>query len=307
MALNGRRWEKMGRLLAPNPDIEWMSTFTGPSFAHAVDGSGQFDVYVTGRDRSNRSLIGVARVTLADVPKVVAVSPTPVLTCGPRGAFDENGVSYPWLVHNDGQLYLYYTGWMPTVLTPFQVHLGLAVWQDDGTLRRVSRAPILERTNEDFLSIGSVCVQVENGLWKMWYTAFIEWGTEPGQPKHKYIIKYASSPDGVHWQRNNQICINLEHADEHSISRPTVYHDSHGYHMWYCYRGDEYRIGYAVSEDGISWQRCDGEVNLHQSDESWDAQAQCYPQVFRHGAYLYMLYCGNGYGRDGLGIARLKI
>jgi hypothetical protein len=141
----------------------------------------------------------------------------------------------------------------------------------------------------------------------MWYTAFTEWGSEPGQPKHKYIIKYASSHDGIHWQRNNQVCIDLEHAGEHSICRPTVYNDKDGSHLWYCYRGDEYRIGYAVSDDGVSWQRRDGDVGLNQSDEDWDAQAQCYPSVFRHGAYLYMLYCGNGYGRAGLGIARLKL
>ena len=304
----GVRWEKMGRLLAPNPDIEWMSTCTGPAFAHAPDGSELMDVYVTGRDSQNRSLIGIVRIALAGgVPRVLAISPTPVLTCGSRGAFDENGVSYPCIVEKDEQLFLYYTGWMPTVLTPFQVHLGLAIRQNDGTMRRASRAPILERTNEDFLSIGSVCVEVENGLWRMWYTAFIDWGDGVAEPKHKYIIKYASSHDGIHWQRKNQVCINLEHTGEHSICRPTVYHDKNGYHMWYCYRGDEYRIGYAVSDDGVSWRRRDGDAGLDQTEEDWDSQAQCYPHVFRHGAYLYMLYCGNGYGRDGLGMARLKL
>jgi hypothetical protein len=62
-----------------------------------------------------------------------------------------------------------------------------------------------------------------------------------------------------------------------------------------------------MPSDGVSWQRRDSDVGLDQSDEDWDAQAQCYPSVFRHGAYLYMLYCGNGYGRAGLGIARLKL
>lgn len=301
------RWEKLGRLLAPDPDIEWMSTCTGPAFAHTPDGSDVLDVYVTGRDNRNRSLIGIVKVMLADVPTVLAISPKPVLACGSRGAFDENGVSYPCVVERDARLFLYYTGWMPTVITPFQVHLGLAVRQHDGTMQRVSRAPILERTNEDFLSIGSVCVQVEDGLWRMWYTTFTEWGSGVGEPKHKYIIKYASSRDGIHWERNNEVCINLEHPGEHSICSPTVYRDMNGYHMWYCYRGDEYRIGYATSDDGVSWRRHDDNGGLDQSGQEWDSRAQCYPHVFLRGDDLYMLYCGNGYGREGLGMARLKL
>ena len=30
-------------------------------------------------------------------------------------------------------------------------------------------------------------------------------------------------------------------------------------------------------------------------------------ESFEHGEYLYMLYSGNGYGRDGLGLARLRL
>lgn len=304
---NGEKWERMGRILSPDPRIWWMSTFTGPAFADPVDGSDLIDVYVTGRDSENRSQIGLVRISLQDRPTVVSVSPEPVLSCGELGAFDENGVSYPCVVRHGGRRYLYYTGWMPTVLTPFQNHLGLAMQQGDGAFERVSRAPILERTDQDYLSIGSVHVQVENGAWRMWYTAFTGWGSVPGQPKHRYIIKYATSPDGIGWQRDNVVCIDRAHDDEHSICRPSVYRDGVGYHMWYCHRGQQYRIGYALSKDGITWLRRDRDVGWPAADLAWDAEAQCYPHVFRHGAYLYMLYCGNHYGRDGLGLARRRL
>jgi len=306
--VKGKRgqWEKLGRILAPDPSIDWMSTFTGAAFASPVNDSSVFDVYVTGRDRSNRSRIGRVRMSLEKLPKVLEVSPEPVLSLGPLGAFDENGVSYPCLLRHQGRLFLYYTGWMPTVLTPFQNHLGLAIQQDDGRFIRVSRAPILERTNEDYLSIGSVCVLVDAGIWKMWYTGFFDWG-QPPLPQHRYRIKYATSEDGVHWNRENRVCIDLEREGEHSICRPTVYKYGDLYHMWYCYRGKYYRIGYAFSDDGISWTRSDENVALVLSEEGWDSQTQCYPNVFRHGNDLYMLYCGNNYGQEGLGLARFKL
>ena len=299
-------WEKLGRILAPDPKIEWMSTFTGASYAVPTEQDYLFDVYVTGRDSSNRSLIGRVQLVLQNHPRITAIDPQPVLSYGTLGAFDENGVSYPCLVQYQNQLRLYYTGWMPTVLTPFQNHLGMAVKQGN-SFKRFSHAPILQRTNEDFLSTGSVCVQFDEGIWKLWYTSFINWGSEPGEAKHRYIIKYATSKNGIDWVRDNQVCIDLENKDEHSICRPTIYKYLNFYHMWYSYRGKYYKLGYAVSEDGITWTRSDDDVGLTLSPTGWDSQSQCYPNVFRCGEYLYMLYCGNEYGREGLGLARLKL
>jgi len=32
----------------------------------------------------------------------------------------------------------------------------------------------------------------------------------------------------------------------------------------------------------------------------------CYPYVFKHKGRFYMLYCGNGYGKTGFGLAVLE-
>ncbi|MCI0562461.1 MAG: hypothetical protein MN733_28580 [Nitrososphaera sp.] len=301
------RWEKLGRILKPDPGVWWMSTCTGSAFAVLKSDSSLVDIYITGRDTSNRSLIGRVEMALDESPRIINISSDPVLWVGSLGAFDENGVSYPCLVKHENRLYLYYTGWMPTVLTPFQNHLGLAIQQEDGTFERVSRAPILERTNEDYLSVGSVYVLADYNRWQMWYTSFVHWGTEPAEPKHRYVIKYATSENGIRWNRENKICINISRGGEHSICRPTVYRHGDSYHMWYSYRGEYYRIGYAYSKDGISWQRTDIDAGLSLSDTGWDSDSQAYPNVFKHGGYLYMLYCGNDYGREGLGLARLKL
>jgi len=300
------RWIRLGRILAPDPSREWMATCTGSSFAHPRRDGSAVDVYVTGRDSRNRSRIGVMTIDPERPDRALGITDEPVFDVGSRGAFDENGVSYPWLVEAGEALHMYYVGWMPTVLTPFQNHVGLAIGQAGHPWRRFSRAPVLERTDEEFLSIGSVSVLREADRWRMWYTCFRAWGDREEDPKHVYVIKYAESNDGIAWQRENVICIDARLPAEHSIGRPSVLRRDGLYHMWFSYRGDAYRIGYAWSLDGREWNRRDEAAGLGPGPEPWESEAVCYSHVFPWRGALYMLYCGNQYGRDGLGLARFE-
>jgi len=298
------RWTKLGAILVPDPARYWMATHTGPSFAVPRTDAALWDVYVTGRDVRNRSRIGVVTVDPAHAPSPVAIGDEPVFDLGILGAFDENGVSYPWIVESRGVEHMYYVGWMPTVLTPFQNHIGLAVRPAGGTWQRASRAPILERTDAEFLSLGSSSVLIENGRWRMWYTCFQRWGGGAGEPKHVYVIKYAESADGRQWNRPDIVCIDAASPNEYAIGRPSVLRRESRYHMWYSYRGTQYRIGYAWSDDGVRWTRRDDLAGIDVSPTGWDSESICYSHVFDWRGTLYMLYCGNDYGREGLGLAR---
>src|ERR1043166_5194053 len=288
------RWSKLGRILAPDPRREWMAAYAGPSFALPRPEQGTVEVYVTGRDSQNRSRIGVMWIDPEQPSATPRVSQDPVFDLGDLGAFDENGVSYPWIVEADGQDYMYYVGWMPTVLTPFQNHIGLAVRPRGGTWRRYSRAPLLARTDAEYLSLGSTAVLREGSLWRMWYTCFRRWG-RAGEPKHHYVIKYAESADGVNWRRPDIVCIDALDAGEYAIGRPSVLCRDGRYHMWYSYRGVSYRIGYASSSDGIRWTRQDELAGIDVSASGWDSECICYSHVFDWKDRLYMLYCGNHY------------
>ncbi len=269
-----------------------------------VGDSSLFDIYVTGRDVANRSQLGRVRIDIRRPRELLMVSKEPVFPLGNLGTFDENGISYPCIVPNGNDLWLYYTGWMPTVLTPFQNHVGLARCLGDRRFERISQAPILERTDEEPLGTSSAYVLREGQKWRMWYTSFLAWGKGANEPKHRYLIKYAESKDGIHWKRSNQVCIGFEDPSEHSICRPSVFKRDGVYHMLYCVRGETYRLGYAVSADGVNWSRQDELLQFETSGEIWDSQSQCYPCVFQFRDEFFMLYCGNEYGREGLGIAR---
>jgi hypothetical protein len=137
----------------------------------------------------------------------------------------------------------------------------------------------------------------------MWYVSCTGWErTNDGQPRHSYHIKYAESADGISWERNGVVCVDFRHSDEHAISRPCVERDGNRYRMWFSARGRAYRIGYAESSDGVSWERDDRQAGIRSSGE-WDSEMQAYPSVFRHAGRRYLLYNGNGYGRTGVGWA----
>ena len=84
--------------------------------------------------------------------------------------------------------------------------------------------------------------------------------------------------------------------------------------MFFCYRygldfrskENGYRIGYASSIDLINWERDDSKAGIDVSEEGWDSEMISYPHVFELDGKIYMLYLGNGVGREGFGLAELE-
>tara|TARA_Y100001970_G_C14088938_1_gene778911 strand:- start:106 stop:1017 length:912 start_codon:yes stop_codon:yes gene_type:complete len=299
-------WKKFGLLLKPNKNYDWMVSHTGSSYP--IHKSGDiFDLYVTGRDSKNRSSIGKATLDLSQKPKILSIEKKPIIKKGVLGAFDENGVSYPDIVKTKNETYLYYTGWSPGKITPFQNQLGLA-FINNGFAKRLSNAPIMDRNKNDYISVGGSCVMNVNNTWKMWYTSFLKWEKVPAKkPKHYYLIKYAYSKDGINWIRENQIAINFKNSNEYAICRPSVIFQDEIFHMVFCSKGENYKLGYATSLDGVSWQRSDSKLSIDLSKKGWDSKEMCYPSIFKHKEFFYLIYAGNDYGNAGIGIARSKI
>jgi hypothetical protein len=211
-----------------------------------------------------------------------------------------------WLTIEKGTRYLYYQGWNLGVTVPFRNSIGLAVSDENLKFHRYSPGPILDRSMFEPHFTATPCVIVDHGNWKMWYLSCTEWMMQNNLPKHKYHIKYAESDDGINWQRNGVVAIDYANESEYAISRPSVIHDEGQWKMWYSYRGDAYKIGYAESCDGKKWERLDAQVGITTSASGWDSEMIEYPFVFDHKGHRYMLYNGNDYGRTGFGLAILE-
>ena len=294
-------WRKEGLVIQSPPPVSWAASHAMVPFVEPI-GDG-LRLFFSGRDAHGRSVTGYADGSPRN-PGSLRFSERPILEPGPLGTFDDSGAMGSSLVTHEGRKYLYYIGWTRGVSVPFYTFVGCAVSEDEGeTFERASAAPLLERTDADPYLTTSPWVLLEDGRWRMWYASGTGWTPAENGPLHRYHIRYAESEDGLTWHRAEHVCIDYQDEREYAIARPCVVKAGDGYRMWYSYRGDAYRIGYAESVDGLEWERRDEEAGIDVSADGWDSEMIEYGCVFEHGGERLMLYNGNRYGATGIGLA----
>lgn len=299
-----QKWKKLGCVFAPNGHYSWMQTHAANPFAKYLYDD-IFRIYFNCRDKNNRSSIGFLEVDINMPFKILRISDKSILSFGEVGTFDDSGVSLSCILTIGDKKYLYYVGWNLGVTVPWRNSIGLATSEDGENFTKYKNVPIVDRNEIDPYSLSYPYVLVDSGKFKMWYGSNLQWGKSKTDMMH--VIKYAKSNDGINWYREGQISIGFKSEDEYAISRPCVIKEGNIYKMWYSYRGDSYKIGYAESIDGINWQRKDKDVGLNISDSPlWDSEMITYPFIFDHRRKRYMLYNGNSYGKTGFGLAILE-
>lgn len=301
------KWHKLGLIIEPKTvNRDWMVTHAmDPTVDHLHDDI--FRIYFCGRNKHNQSLIGYADIDINKPTRIIKTPKKPVLGLGQLGCFDDNGVTASWIVNHGRKKYLYYIGWKPRSTIRFGLMTGLAISLDGGeTFIRASRSPILQLTDkEPFSILTAPCVLKQKNIWRMWYVSCTGW-LDTESPL--YNIKYAQSQDGINWQQRGIVCIDFKSKHETALARPCVLFEDSIYKMWYCYNTQTtpYRLGYAQSQDGLKWQRLDQLVGITVSKSGWDSEMIEYPYVFNHQGRKYMVYNGNGYGTNGVGLAVLE-
>ena len=261
-------------------------------------------VYYSPRDSLNRSVLMYFDININNPSEILNYAKEPLFTGGKLGTFDDNGVIACSFVDIGDQKFLFYQGWNLTVTVPFISSIGIAEVKNDG-IHRLGDGPIITRSLHEPHSCASPFVMYEDGIFRMWYVSLDKWESDEGNPKHFYDIKYAESTDGIAWERFGKGVITYQNDNEYAFGRPFVLKEHGIYKMWYCFRGDSYRVGYAESPDGKSWVRKDDLVGIDVSVEGWDSEMIEYATIFDYKGQRYMFYNGNDYGKSGVGLAQL--
>lgn len=305
------KWIKGGLIYGPREEGGgpggWAHNSALQPTPHVSAADGRVRVFVGMRDAEGVSRVGFVDVSAENPAQVLRVSELPALDVGVPGAFDENGVVPCAVVERDGLLYLYYAGYQLGRKVKFFVFGGLAVSRDGGeTFERHSRVPVCDRTDDELFFRVIHSIMYEGGRWRVWYGGGGDFDVEDGRQYPRYNIRYAESADGLSLGRDYKVCVDTR-GGEYRVGRPYVVKDGGLYKMFYGSgtKGEGYRLAYAESADGVSWERRDGEVGIDVSESGWDSRMQAYPAVVRAGARTYMFYNGNDYGRDGFGYAVL--
>lgn len=297
--------EKRGLIYCPNGEHEWeIDTFMTPHALHKSDGI----IRILGgvRDRQGVSRIKYIDVAEDDPSKIIEISDSILLDVGNPGCFDDNGMILGDVLSVRDKLYMYYVGFQHVQKVKFFAFSGLAISSDCGkTFERYSETPILDRSTTGRYGRCMHTVLYDEGKFKCWYAVINDWKYINDIPYPTYNIWYIESEDGIHWPAEDRVlCVDVK-SDEYRIGRPKVYKTSNGYEMLYTRDtiSKEYIAGYAISKDGIHWERMDEELPLTKSGCGWDSQMACYPVIYRREKYNYLFYNGNGMGKSGVGYA----
>lgn len=297
-----QNWRKLGRIIDAK-------NYRAVPIARIIED--KLEIVYSTRNELGFSLPQKAVIRLDDF-SILDDFPMVDLTLGGAGDFDEHGVMpCSILRRSEREVFMYYIGWNTGGSTPFRNALGLAISEDNGrTYRKYSSGPILDRNPLASKFVASCEVIQHEGKFLMWYLACNEWIAHTCGMRHKYDINYAESTDGINWSNGVKSVITFQNDLEYAFSTPRVLFEDDVFKMWYSYRAtkksSEYIIGYAESLDGITWARKDSLVGLHAGVDTWDDKMICYPSLFYFQKDLYMLYNGNDYGKNGVGLAKLE-
>lgn len=307
------KWIKKGQIYSPKPEDLWgIPHSQGPTPLILED---KIRIYFAGRLEHTISLPTFLDVDIDDPSKILHINKKPLLALGNRGTFDEFGIIPCEVIKNGNQVWLYYTGWSRGTTVTYILSIGLAISNDGGlSFKKAYEGPIVDRTKDEPYMTMAPFIMRENDLWHMWYSSGVGFHETEGKYEPQYIIKYASSKDGINWIQPNTTTIKPKSINE-SNTRPSVIKIGDLYHMWFCYRGEEdyrggknsYRIGYAYSKDLTSWIRNDSKAGIDVSEDGWDSSIITYPYVFKLSDKYIMIYNGNGFGQTGFGYAELEI
>lgn len=258
-------------------------------------------IFYTFRDNDGLSRISFIDVDKLDPKKILYKHNTPILELGSPGSFDEHGIMMGEIIYHQNQYWLYYIGWQRSSTVPYITTLGLALSNDCINFEKVSEGPIIGLNKNSPFGIAKISILIEDNEFNMWYTHYNKWVNIDNQYRPNYDIRFSKSKDGLHFEFEEEPCILIKNKP---VGAPCVKKYKDKYQMWFGYRenfnkGDFYKIGTAYSYNKLDWNI--GEDLKINSNEDWDLEMQCYPNILNN----YLFYSGNNYGKDGFGFIKI--
>tara|TARA_B100002019_G_C21228768_1_gene578879 strand:+ start:347 stop:1297 length:951 start_codon:yes stop_codon:yes gene_type:complete len=291
-------------ILKPNKQISWMSSHVGAAYMEVVEKKNLLaKIYISGRGKDNKSRIGVAIISFKErEPKIIKIFKQPLLDIPKlKGFFDTDGVLYPEILDINKNKYLYYCGWTNLKSFNYNCNIGLAR-EYKKKFRRISNAPVFGLNDTDPIGTASFSILRDKNNYTMYYTSFDPWKKIKSKVVHNYYIKIAKSKDGLKWTRKNQIAIPLK-GKEIAVAKPSVFKLNNFICMFFSARETNYGIYFAYSKNGKKFKRLKNKIKLKQG--KWSSNSQCYPAYVDFGEKKFLLYCGNSYGKTGIGYAEI--
>jgi predicted GH43/DUF377 family glycosyl hydrolase len=225
----------------------------------------------------------------------------PVVVLGPTSSGWEDDVNRPTVIEHGGRYEMWYTG-----QSGAKSAIGFATSPDGITWTRAQEGPVLEPGGGwELDSVMSPFVRVDDttGGYRLWYAA--------GDAYEPNAVGYATSTDGVHWQRDARNPVFSPGPkgswDGAKVGAVDVEPDGGGYVMFYIGFADAQhaQIGVARSTDGIiDWRRSAANPIVRPGPLlAWDADAVYRPAVIHEPGRWLLYYNGRIGAIEQIGLA----
>ena len=236
------------------------------------------------------------------IPTTLVVRPRglPQLTGENMPSWAKSDVADPTVLYLDGGLHLWFGGYAKG---NDKWVIGYAT-SADGQSWRVHNEPVLQGSGGSSWNSHGVAgpsVLVKDGHFYMWYHGFDkDWISS---------ISLATSVDGIHWTPSvaEPVLRPIPSAMWKSkfVRDPSVVYTDQGFVMYFAGGDGTNRwIGYASSDDGISWDDYPGNPILHPgAKQGWEAEGVWTPDVLLIKDTYHMWYTGWAEGKDRIGHA----
>ncbi len=257
-----------------------------------------------GRDATNKFISEIAFVDYnKNFTSIINHSEGDVIPIGDLGCFDEHGI-FPFSpLRYEDKIIAFTCGWSRRISVPVETSTGFAFSEDNGiTFKKLGRGAVLTSSIKEPMLVGDSFVRFYGGIFHMWYIygkyCLNAIGSEP--EARVYKIAHATSANGMNWlkEEGDQIIEDILGRDE-CQALPTVIKIDDRSHMYFCYRyatdfrqnpDRGYRLGYAYSDDLLSWTRADHKKGIEVSESGWDSEMMCYPLIFLRGLGKFTFY-----------------
>lgn len=301
-------WIRKGKLFGRDLcDLNWLKLNTQLPIPYLID-ENRLRLYLTFCDEQNRGRLGYIDVNPDNPSEIYGYSKEPLLDLGKTGRFDENGVVSTAILPMGDRIILYYCGFQRHVNYPYSSLTGIAISNDNGeSFERVKETPLLERTDGEMFIRTGAGIYKYGDIYRLYYAAGNEWINLNGKLVPKYSFKYIDSESPYNFEGEGRILFPLK-DDEYGMTTPQILETENGYEMVYSIRSvsDGYRMGYAVSENGIDFIRRDEWIDIKRPVGAFDSEMICYGKLYRNKERLYLFYSGNHFGMDGIGWAEYE-
>ena len=145
-----------------------------------------------------------------DFSSKIRFSKLPLIEKGKLGTFDEHGIFpfSPCVI--DSNIYAYTTGWSRRSSVDIEMSIGIVKSLDGYKFERLYDGPILTSSPKEPFLVGDAFVKKYNNKYHMWYIYGDKWHIDNSggnDPERSYKIAYASSSDGLNWNRDSKYII----------------------------------------------------------------------------------------------------